>query len=91
MNISLFEGVPVDDVAAALARLERRRFSAGSTVLFEGDYPGELYLVESDTAHVVTTIVLPARAAAGDAKPASPRMASANTALVANTEAWVLG
>jgi hypothetical protein len=27
MNMSLFEGVPVDDVAAALAGLERRRFS----------------------------------------------------------------
>ena len=44
MNMSLFEGVPVDDVAVALAGLERRRFSAGSTVLVEGDYPGELYL-----------------------------------------------
>jgi len=52
MNVSLFEGVPVDDVAAALAGLERRRFSAGSTVLAEGDYPGELYLVESGTADV---------------------------------------
>ena len=52
MNMSLFEGVPVDDVAAALAGLERRRFSAGSTVLVEGDYPGELYLVESGTADV---------------------------------------
>lgn len=52
MNMSLFEGVPVDDVAVALAGLERRRFSAGSTVLVEGDYPGELYLVESGTADV---------------------------------------
>jgi NTE family protein len=52
MKMSLFEGVPVDDVAAALAGLERRRFSAGSTVLVEGDYPGELYLVESGTADV---------------------------------------
>jgi NTE family protein len=52
MNISLFDGVPVNDVAAALAGLERRRFSAGSTVLVEGDYPGELYLVESGTADV---------------------------------------
>ena len=50
--MSLFEGVPVDDVAAALAGLERRRFGAGSTVLVEGDYPGELYLVESGTADV---------------------------------------
>jgi NTE family protein len=52
VRISLFEGVPVDDVAAALAGLERRRFGAGSTVLVEGDYPGELYLVESGTADV---------------------------------------
>jgi NTE family protein len=52
VKISLFEGVPVDDVAAALAGLERRRFGAGSTVLVEGDYPGELYLVESGTADV---------------------------------------
>jgi NTE family protein len=52
VNISLFEGVPVDEVAAALAGLERRRFGAGSTVLVEGDYPGELYLVESGTADV---------------------------------------
>ncbi len=52
MSMSLFEGVPADDVAAELAGLERRRFSAGSTVLVEGDYPGELYLVESGTADV---------------------------------------
>jgi NTE family protein len=52
MNISLFEGVPVDEVAAALAGLERRRFGIGSTVLFEGDYPGELYLIERGTADV---------------------------------------
>lgn len=53
--MSLFEGLPVDDVAAALAGLERRRFSAGATVLVEGDYPGELYLVESGTADVFAT------------------------------------
>ena len=35
MSMSLFEGVPVDDVAGALAGLERRRFAAGSTVLSE--------------------------------------------------------
>jgi NTE family protein len=52
MSMSLFEGVPVDDVAGALAGLERRRFAAGSTVLSEGDYPGELYLVESGAADV---------------------------------------
>jgi len=52
MNVSLFEGVPVDEVAAALAGLERRRFGIGSTVLFEGDYPGELYLIERGTADV---------------------------------------
>lgn len=51
-SMSLFEGVPAHDVAAALAGLERRRFSVGSTVLVEGDYPGELYLVESGTADV---------------------------------------
>ena len=50
MSMSLFEGVPVDEVAGALAGLERRRFGAGSTVLFEGDYPGELYPVESGAA-----------------------------------------
>jgi len=52
MSISLFDGVPVDGVAAALAGLERRRFGVGSTVLFEGDYPGELYLIESGAADV---------------------------------------
>jgi CRP-like cAMP-binding protein len=52
MSMSLFEDVPVDDVAGALAGLERRRFAAGSTVLSEGDYSGELYLVESGAADV---------------------------------------
>src|SRR6266487_2076753 len=52
MSVSLFEGVPADEVAVALAGLERRRFAAGSTVLVEGDYLGELYLVESGAADV---------------------------------------
>src|SRR6266487_3104419 len=52
VSVSLFDGVPGDEVAAALAGLERRRFRAGATVLVEGDYPGELYLVESGTADV---------------------------------------
>jgi predicted acylesterase/phospholipase RssA/CRP-like cAMP-binding protein len=55
MSVSLFEGIEADEMARALAGLERRRFSAGATVLLEGDYPGELYLVESGAADVFGT------------------------------------
>lgn len=47
---SFFEGVPTEDVADILGRLELRRFPAGSIVVAEGDYPGQIYVAESGSA-----------------------------------------
>jgi NTE family protein len=47
---SFFDGVPAEDVADILGRLELRRFPAGSIVFAEGDYPGQIYVAESGTA-----------------------------------------
>ncbi len=47
---SFFEGVPAEDVADIIGRLELRRFPAGSIVFAEGDYPGQIYVAESGSA-----------------------------------------
>lgn len=51
---SFFEGLSADVVAEILAELETRTFPAGTIVVAEGDQPGQLYLVESGTAEVLT-------------------------------------
>lgn len=50
---SFFEGVPAEEVADILGRLELRRFPAGSIVFAEGDYPGQIYVAESGSAEVL--------------------------------------
>jgi NTE family protein len=49
---SVFDGLSSEDVAAVAARLERRRFPAGSVVIAEGDRRRELYVFESGVADV---------------------------------------
>jgi NTE family protein len=49
---SFFDGVPADEVAEVLGRLESRRFPAGSVVVAEGDYPRQIYVTESGSADV---------------------------------------
>jgi NTE family protein len=50
---SLWEGVSVDAVEAALVGLARQRFPAGTVILAEGDYPAEMYVLRSGTADVL--------------------------------------
>src|SRR5438874_3620150 len=50
---SFFEGLTVDKLAPILERLERRRFPAGSTLLAEGDTPGEMYVILAGMADIV--------------------------------------
>src|SRR5260370_30909662 len=47
---SFFEGLPAEDVARILGRLERRRFTAGSIILAEGEIVEEMYIVQDGPA-----------------------------------------
>jgi signal-transduction protein with cAMP-binding, CBS, and nucleotidyltransferase domain len=49
---SVFDGVPAEEVADILGRLEMRRFPTGSVVVAEGDYPRQIYVTESGSADV---------------------------------------
>ena len=48
----LFEGLAVEQLALVLDRLERRRFPSGVTVLAQGEYTGEMYLIEDGAADI---------------------------------------
>src|SRR4051794_9957144 len=50
---SFFEGLTVDKLAPILERLERRRFPPDTTILAEGDTPGEMYVILSGTADII--------------------------------------
>src|SRR3981081_3207983 len=50
---SFFEGLPAEDVARILGRLERRRFTAASIILAEGDAVEEMYIVQDGLAEVM--------------------------------------
>lgn len=51
-DAGLFAGLAAEELAAALAPLERRAFPAGATVLAEGDDPREMYLIRDGAARV---------------------------------------
>ena len=52
-TLSLFEGLPPDDLARVLGRLERRRVPAGTVILIEGQTVPAMYIVEAGLAEVV--------------------------------------
>ncbi len=47
---SFFEGLPEDELARILGRLERRPFPAGAILLGEGEPVEEMYIVEDRPA-----------------------------------------
>lgn len=51
-DAGLFAGLAAEDLAPALASLERRTFRAGAVVLAEGDDPREMYLIRTGAAQV---------------------------------------
>jgi NTE family protein len=51
-RLSLFDGVPPDELAELLAGLERRRFGAGDVVMAEGEMSPNVFLIESGAAEV---------------------------------------
>src|SRR6267378_8154560 len=50
---SFFEGLPEDELARILGRLERRRFPAGAILIGEGAPVEEMYIVEDGLAEVM--------------------------------------
>src|SRR6266508_367966 len=50
---SFFEGLPPEDLARILGRLERRRYPAGSIMLVEGESVVEMYIVQEGLAEVM--------------------------------------
>ena len=50
---SFFEGLPEDELARIMGRLERRRFAAGAILIGEGEPVEEMYIVEDGLAEVV--------------------------------------
>ena len=54
LGASVFDGVPEVELAETLAHLPRRRYTAGETLIEEGETrPRELFIVESGTADVL--------------------------------------
>src|SRR5260370_9401575 len=50
---SFFEGLPEDELARILGRLERRHFPAGAILIGEGEPVEEMYIVEDGLAEVL--------------------------------------
>src|SRR5260221_12880035 len=50
---SFFEGLPEDELARILGRLERRRFPTGAILIGEGEPVEEMYIVEDGLAEVL--------------------------------------
>jgi NTE family protein len=51
-SASFFDGIPPDDLSGLLARLPRRTYPAGATVVAEGESLGEICVTESGSAEV---------------------------------------
>jgi NTE family protein len=49
----VFDGLPAEEVEALLARLERRVYADGATVIAEGDHPHTMYVIAEGLADVV--------------------------------------
>jgi NTE family protein len=54
-ELSVFEGVPADELARSLADLERRIFPVDSVVIEEGDRTNEIYIVQAGSAEVLVS------------------------------------
>jgi NTE family protein len=51
----LFDGIPSAEVDSALAGLDRRRMSKGAELAAEGDYLGEMYVLQSGKAEIAVS------------------------------------
>jgi NTE family protein len=51
-RFALFDGLPTELLTPLLKRLEQRHFPAGTTILAQGTYAGEMYLIQSGTADI---------------------------------------
>jgi anion transporter len=49
----LFSGLPREDIAKILGRLEEKSFHAGTTILSQGDQGDSFYFIQSGAVHVV--------------------------------------
>ena len=54
-ELSVFEGVPADELARTLGHLEHRTFPVESTVVEEGDRSNEIYIVQAGSAEVLVS------------------------------------
>jgi NTE family protein len=54
-HLSIFEGLPPEELARLLATLETRVYPAGATVIAEGDRTKEVFIAQSGSAEVVIT------------------------------------
>ena len=52
-NIPLFSGLPREDIAKILGKLEEKSFSSGETVFSQGDQGDAFYLIQSGAVQVV--------------------------------------
>jgi NTE family protein len=52
-HLSIFEGLPAEELARLLATLETRVYPAGATVIAEGDRTKEVFIAQSGSAEVV--------------------------------------
>jgi NTE family protein len=54
-HLSIFEGLPPEELARLLGTLETRVYPAGATVVAEGDRTKEVFIVQAGSAEVVIT------------------------------------
>jgi NTE family protein len=54
-HLSIFEGLPPEDLARLLETLETRVYPAGATVVAEGDRTKEIFIAQAGTAEVLMT------------------------------------
>ena len=52
-SIPLFSGLPREDIAKILGKLEEKSFSSGETVFSQGDQGDAFYLIQSGAVQVV--------------------------------------
>jgi CRP-like cAMP-binding protein len=52
-DLSVFDGVPEEELARLLGDLDRRSYPAGTVLVAEGDKTNEIYIAQSGSAEVV--------------------------------------